>query len=84
MAEQDLLQEIKRVEDKLDKHISIYRENGEAVRENNRLIIELQEDLEPFIELQKAAIIGRKAVLWFTSLIIAIGGAVLTIKGIFK
>jgi len=84
MVEQELLQEIKRVENKVDEHIRIYRENGEAVRENNRLITELQADLQPVIELQKAAIVGRKAVLWVTSLVIAIGGAVLTIKGIFK
>ena len=84
MVEQELLQEIKRVENKVDEHIRIYRENGEAVRENNRLITQLQEDLQPIIELQKAATIGRKAVLWVTSLVIAIGGAVLTIKGIFK
>lgn len=96
MSEGNLFNEIRKVEDRLDNHIKIYKANGEAVRENNRLIKNLHdaldthiqeeaeraEKLQPMLDLLTTMTFGKKLLVGIATVTAAVGTIALFIKGL--
>jgi len=60
---------------------------GELFDEKLKPVYEIiksnHDEIKPVLDAIKAITVGRKAIFWVTTLIVAIGGAVFTIKKLF-
>lgn len=52
--------------------------------EHEQEFVKFREELQPAVDLMKGSLVARKVIIWFTSIIIAVGSAYLTIKGIIR
>lgn len=58
-------------------------ERFKAIEDQMKLLA-TKEDLKPFRELWDTAKNGRNGIIWVASTIIAVGGAIAVIKGLFR
>lgn len=47
-------------------------------------LLATKEDLKPILEAWVTIRNGRNGIMWFAAFIIAVGGAIMAVKGIFK
>ncbi len=72
--------ELEKKIDDLKETVSDYHKEVVGYRKEHQAHME---EIKPVVEMIKAMSFGRKAILWLTTLIVGVGGAILIVKKLF-